>query len=189
MVHNLVMETALGPHTWEEFVSLDEDDLRELIDGELVEVEVPKRAHEHAVIKLGRYLDEWADDHDGTRVYASGYKVRIGPRHGVMPDLQLFLPSNKARPEDEDGLITGRPDLVVEVISPSSIRYDRVIKLAYYQKIRVPEYWLVDPEARTIERLVLKKGEYTIVQTASNEQKFRPKSLDDLEIPLAKLWR
>lgn len=64
-----------------------------------------------------------------------------------------------------------------------------MIKLAYYQKIRVPEYWLVDPEARTIERLVLKKGEYTIVQTASNEQKFRPKSFDDLEIPLAKLWQ
>jgi Uma2 family endonuclease len=188
MVHTLAMETALGPHTWEEFISLDEDDLRELIDGELVEVEVPKRAHEHAVMKLGRYLDEWGDEHEGTRVYPSGYKIRIGPKHGVMPDLQVYLASNKPRPEDEEGLLTGRPDLVVEIISPSSIRYDRIVKLGYYAKIRVPEYWIVDPDVQTIERLVLKKGSYAIEQTATGKQHFRPKSFDGLDIPLAKLW-
>jgi Uma2 family endonuclease len=188
MVHTLAMETALGPHTWEEFISLDEDDLRELIDGELVEVEVPNAAHEHAVIKLGQYLGIWADEHDGTRVFASAYKIRIGPKHGVMPDVQLYLPSNKARPQDEDGLMSGRPDLVVEIISPSSRRYDRVIKLGYYLKIRVPEYWIVDPEDRTIEQLILRKGRYAIEQTATGKQHFRPGTFEGLDIPLAKLW-
>lgn len=182
------MQTALGPHTWEEFISLEEDDLRELIDGELVEVEVPNRPHEHAVIKLGKYLDNWGDEHEGTCVFGSGYKIRIGPKHGVIPDLQLFLPENKQKKENHEGVVSGRPDLVIEIMSPSSRKYDRVVKLGYYERIRVPEYWIVDPEAKTIERLVLRKSGYVIEQTASGRQVFRPSSFDDLEIPLSKLW-
>ena len=47
----------------------------------------------------------------------------------------------------------GTPDLVVEILSPSSRRYDRVTKLRWYAQLGVPEYWLVDPDARTLERL------------------------------------
>ncbi len=70
----------------------------------------------------------------------------------------------------------------------SSRKYDRVIKLGYYLRIRVPEYWIVDPEARTVERLVLRKGQYVIEQTAAGKSHFRPRSLANLDIPLTKLW-
>jgi Uma2 family endonuclease len=81
----------------------------------------------------------------------------------------------------------GRPDLAVEVTSPSSRRYDRVTKLAWYASIGVPEYWLVDRDARIVERLVLTPEGYVIAQTVG-EGAFEPASFEGLSIPLAALF-
>ena len=88
----------------------------------------------------------------------SGYKVRVSERRGVMPDLQFYRKGNDAPRGQEQGLVAGRADLVVEVISPPSRRYDRVTKLRYYAELGVPEYWIVDPDAKTVEDLVLRDG-------------------------------
>jgi Uma2 family endonuclease len=175
-------------YTWDDFVALDEDDLRELIDGELVEVEVPGRTHEEIVVWLGFFLRGWTESGHGGRVMASGYKVRISDRRGVMPDLQLYRAENDVAVDQETGLVRGRPDLVIEVVSPSSQRYDRVIKLRWYAQLGIPEYWLVDPLARTLERLVWRDGAYVIRDSLVGDEVFRPGSFPALEIPLAKLW-
>ena len=181
-------EPARGPFTWQDFIRLDEDDLRELIDGELLEVEVPKRIHEHIVVQVTFFLHGWALERDAGRVLGSGYKVRISDRRGVMPDAQFFRKDNRADLEQEDGLAHGRPDLVVEVASPSNRRYDRVKKLAWYAAIGVPEYWVIDPEERTLERMVLEGGLYKITDALSDGDVFRPASLEGFELPLQKLW-
>jgi Uma2 family endonuclease len=105
-----------------------------------------------------------------------------------MPDLQFYRQDNDAVRDEQQGLIRGRPDLVVEIVSPSSRRYDRVTKLQWYSQLGVPEYWLVDAEARTLERLVLRDGMYVITASLAEEETFRPPSFDGLELPLAKLW-
>jgi Uma2 family endonuclease len=179
---------ASAPYTWDDFIALDEDDLRELIDGELVEVEVPTISHEGIVARLCYFLLGWVDKGNGGRVVASGYKVRISDRRGVMPDVQLFRRGNEPAPDQEQGLTRGRADLVVEIVSPSSQRYDRVTKLRWYAQLAVPEYWLVDPHARTVERLVLRDGSYVIAASLAEDEVLRPESFDGLEIPLAKLW-
>jgi Uma2 family endonuclease len=84
----------------------------------------------------------------------SGYKVRITDSRGVMPDLQFYRAENDPRSQ-QAGLAEGHPDLVVEVSSPTSVRYDRVKKLTWYASIGAPEYWIVDPMQRTFERLLL----------------------------------
>ena len=179
---------ASAPYTWDDFVALDEDDLRELIDGELVEVEVPKGKHEQIVAMLCLFLGAWAKAGRGGRVYASGYKIRISARRGVMPDVQFYRKGNDAPLDQDDGLVHGRPDLVVEVVSPSSQRYDRVTKLRWYAKLGIPEYWLVDGTAKTLERLVLREGTYAIAKSLAEDETFRPQSFDGLEIPLSELW-
>jgi Uma2 family endonuclease len=175
-------------YTWDDFVALEEDDLRELIDGELVEVEVPTRTHEEIVALLGYYLLGWSDAGHGGRVLASGYKMRITDRRGVMPDVQFYRRGNEPGDEQEQGLVDGHPDLVVEIVSPSSQRYDRVTKLRWYAQRGVPEYWLVDPQARTLERLVLREGVFSIAASLADEETFGPESFEGLEIPLARLW-
>ena len=179
---------ASAPYTWDDFVALDEDDLRELIDGELVEVEVPTWSHEKITGWLVFFLRAWAEGGPAGHVIASGYKVRISERRGVMPDVQFYRQGNDAGGDQPAGLVRGRPDLVVEVVSPSSQRYDRVTKLRWYAQAGVPEYWLVDPQARTVERLVLREGSYVIAASLADDETLRPETFPGLEIPLAKLW-
>lgn len=178
---------ARGQHTWDEFVRLDDDDRRELIEGEFVETEVPTNLHEWIVMTLGALLWNWAMPRKAGVVLASGYKVRISPRRGVMPDVQFFRTGNPA-PRQEQGVVEGHPDLVVEVVSPTSGRYDRATKLRYYQSIAVPEYWIVDPEHRTLECLVLRGKDYSVAHALEGDDVFRPESFEGLEVPLATLW-
>lgn len=177
----------VGPYRWKDFVALGEDDLRELIDGELVEVEVPRQKHEIAVVKVVVYLDAYTE-REGGRVLGSGYKIRISDRRGVMPDVQLFRAGNEPGDDQDLGLERGRPDLVVEILSPTSPRYDRIVKLGYYRSIKVPEYWLVDPETCTLERLVLSEQGYVIASIHEGEETFAPPTFKGRKIPLARLW-
>ena len=180
--------SASARYTWDDFIALDEDDLRELIDGELVEVEVPTVNHERVVRELVIELGLWCRKHGG-EVLPSGYKVRVSPRSGVMPDVQLYRKGNEITPDQKQGLVRGRADLAIEVVSPSSRRYDRVKKLRWYAQLGVPEYWMADPEERTLERLVLREGAYVIVASLDgDEDVLRPESFEGLEIPLATLW-
>lgn len=180
-------ERGGGPHRWADFVRLDEDDTRELIDGELLEVEVPTDQHEWIVAVLLHYLVGWVLPRRAGRVHASGYRIRVSDRRGIIPDVQFYRRDNPAHLAPQ-GLESGRPDLVVEVISPSSRRFDRLHKLQWYAELAVPEYWLVDPESRTLERLVLHDGHYLIAEVLADDAVFRPPMFEGLEIPLAALW-
>jgi Uma2 family endonuclease len=180
--------TSAPSVVWDEFVALDEADRRELVDGALVELEVPGLHHEEVVAAIVQWLRSWARTAGAGTVLASGYKVRISDRRGVRPDVQLIrrerLPS-----ADPEGFRRGAPDLVVEVVSPSSRRYDRVVKLRWYAEIRVPEYWIVDPEDRTLERLVLgKDGRYVIADSLEGNAVFEPPSCPGLSIPMTDVW-
>ena len=176
-----------GSHTWDEFLDLDEDDQRELLDGDFVEIEVPTWTHGCIVGALIGALGSWARLKKTGRVLASGYKLRIDDRRGAMPDIQFYRTGNWPVGQDR-GLETGHPDLAIEVISPSSRSKDRVRKLYDYAAIGIPEYWLVDPEARTLERLVLREGTYSIVEALEGDAVFRPAGFDGLEIDLRSLW-
>jgi Uma2 family endonuclease len=179
---------AAAPYTWDDFVALDEDDLRELIDGELVEIEVPTKLHEYIVWMLSIHLGNWALPRKAGIGVVSGFKVRITERRGVMPDLQFFRSTNPASRGDAVGLASGHPDLAVEVLSESSRRYDRMTKLAWYASIGVPEYWIVDPAARTLDRLVLQGSKYLVADVLADDATFRPDTFEGMEIPLGTLW-
>jgi Uma2 family endonuclease len=175
--------------TWAEFVALEEDDLRELVDGVLLEIDVPNKQHEWAVSTLIWLLRAWAEPRQAGTVLGSGYKIRIDERRGVMPDVQ-FVRRGREAILGSEGIEAGAPDLVVEVVSPTSARYDRVQKLAWYAAIGVAEYWIIDPQGETVERLVLGTDHrFVIAESLAGEAGFRPDSFPGLEIPLADLWR
>jgi Uma2 family endonuclease len=182
-------QTSTGPYTWDDFVALEEDDLRELIDGELVEVEVPTKLHEYIVWMLSGYLWNWAQPRGAGIGLASGFKVRITERRGVMPDLQFFRSANPASRGNAVALVSGHPDLAVEIVSESSRRYDRMTKLAWYASIGVPEYWIIDPVERTLERLVLQGTKYLVAEVLCDDALFCPETFEGLEIPLGTLWQ
>lgn len=187
MADRALIQEPEQPVGWREFVLLEEDDRRELVDGRLEEESMPGKTHERIVALLIALLGHWSLTRKAGQVFASGYKIRIDEHRGVMPDVQFYRAGNEPAGQ-EDGLEKGRPDLVVEVISPTSRSKDTVRKLHDYARVEIPEYWIVDPEAKLLQRLALRDGVYAIVDAQEGDVVFRPDSFEGLEIDLSLLW-
>ena len=120
----------------------------ELVDGELLVTPAPRYEHQAAVLLLARRLADHADAQGLGRVLTSPADLELEPGVVVQPD--VFVVPAGVRPRswaDVRSLL-----LAVEVLSPGSARSDRVRKRRLYQRVGVPEYWVVDLDACTIER-------------------------------------
>lgn len=80
------------------------------------------------------------------------------------------------------------PDWICEVLSPSTARLDRVFKRRAYARERVRHYWLVDPDARTLEVERLDGDSYRVILSASEADRVRAEPFDAIELDLALLW-
>lgn len=122
----------------------------ELVDGQLLVTPSPALPHQLAAFELARLIADYVERfHIGLTVIAPA-DVQYDDRTVVEPDIFVAPPLEGRRPRsyaDLGGLL-----LAVEVISPSSARADRITKRRLYQRHRVPEYWIVDLDARVIER-------------------------------------
>lgn len=174
-------------YRWRDFAALPEHDLRELVDGRLVEAEMPTKWHEAMVALLIATLSPWCSKRK-LRVLGSGFRLRVSDRQGAMPDVQV-LSEATYRAAPDSGLESGHPELVIEVISPTSRAHDRVRKVDWYSRLQIPEYWIIDADARSIERLALDGDTYRIAQHAAGDLVFRPKSMKGLKVDLEQLWQ
>ena len=113
--------------------------------------------HQRAVGHLFLAFGNWVSEHDLGEVFVAPADVVAAPGRVVQPDL-FFI--TKDRLHIVDAYVDGAPDLTVEVISPSSVDYDRKTKFDLYQEIGVREYWLVDPGDQSVEVFVLRDGRY-----------------------------
>ena len=82
----------------------------------------------------------------------------------------------------------GAPDLIVEVLSPSSLRHDRLIKYNLYQRAGVREYWIVDPSARSVQSFVLEDGHYTARDLGTPGDALKVSVLDGCFIDLSRVF-
>jgi Uma2 family endonuclease len=129
----------------------DDSNRYEIIDGELFVTPAPSVVHQRAVLELALVVAPYVRAHRVGEVIISPADVLVfGPRKFVQPDL-FVLPLIGGAPV-RDWIEAGRLLLTVEVLSPSTIRTDRGKKRETYQDKGVPEYWIVDTDARILER-------------------------------------
>jgi Uma2 family endonuclease len=121
----------------------------EVIDGELAVTPAPTGAHQRVVTNLVLALGAFVREHGLGEVLASPIDVLFGECDYFEPDV-VFVRSDHAHLVGDRG-IECPPDLVIEILSPSTAHRDRGIKLERYRHFGVPEYWIVDFEARAIE--------------------------------------
>ncbi len=142
----------------EEWVDLPEDEEGELVDGRLVEEEVPGATHELAVAWLIHIFKVWLAGKGF--VMGSELKVLTARRRGRKPDLVVFLPGTPAPPRR--GPITKPPDILVEIVTPSprDERRDRIEKMGEYSSFGVKYYWLIDPALGSFEIFELTPAGY-----------------------------
>lgn len=180
--------TSLRTLTEDEWAALDEDTLGELVDGMLVEEEVPDFAHEVVVFWLSAMLAEWIARNGGI-AGGSGAKFIVRKGRGRRPDLFVFLPNGRRPPKR--GATRVPPDVMVEVISgsPQDVRRDRIQKMDEYAAFGVRWYWLVDPTARTLEIYErTPDGPYLRVRGASDGRVEAVPGFDGLVLDLDALW-
>lgn len=173
--------------TVDEWAALPEDEPGELVDGVVVEEEVPDFVHEDVVAWFIELLRAWLRPRGGW-VGGSNAKLAIGEKRGRMPDVLAYFPGRRPEPR---GAIREPPDVAVEVVSrsPSDGRRDRVTKLGEYAAFGIPQYWIVDPQLRTLEVLLLgAEGLYVHARSAEGGVLDDIPGCEGLVLDLDALW-
>ncbi|GBC92202.1 hypothetical protein HRbin15_00667 [bacterium HR15] len=181
----MAQRSAVKQRRWtlEEWLDTELEPRYEFEHGRLVRMASPTRRHQRIVGKLFYYMDKWANVTDFGYVDME-IDLVLPTGVGYIPDLVVVRREREDELYTPGGKIRGVPDLVVEVISPSTRRRDTVQKLRAYQEAGVPWYWLVDSETLVIQELMLTPGGYQVCTVADAGEVFRPAALPGFEINL-----
>ena len=145
----------------------DDGNRYELVGGELIVTRAPGITHQEVLGNLFFVLKSYArETHSGGVISTPG--VIFDEYNSVIPDI-VFLTNEQM--ERAGPHIHEAPELAVEIVSPGreNARRDRVVKLQVYGKFRVKEYWVADPEARTLEVYRLSEGALTLAATLKGD--------------------
>jgi Uma2 family endonuclease len=172
---------------YDDYLLFPEDGLRhELIDGEHEVTPAPNRRHQKILRNLSHVVHAYARDTGAGEVYFAPFEVKLSESDVVQPDL-VFVAAEHAHRFTDAGL-GGPPDLVVEILSPSTSRRDQTLKRKVYEKFGIAEYWLVDPEGEVVSVHRLEGGRYTAGERLSGPTNLRTALLPGLAIPIASLF-
>ena len=161
----LMRQRDMQHHTYSDYLTWSATYGNEVIDGiaYVREPPAPSRVHQEIVGELHRQI---ANSLQGkrARAYAAPFDVRL-PKHGgdddqidtvIQPDVIIVCDLHKL---DDRGM-RGAPDWIAEVLSPSTATYDRTTKLGVFERVGVPEVWLIDPTDRTVTIYRIAAGQY-----------------------------
>ena len=179
-------------YTLADALTWDERERIELIDGAPVMMAPPSRLHQEIITAL---LAQLYNDLEGKKckVYPAPFAVRLFERADdrpedvdtlVEPDLSVVCDPGKL---DDIGC-KGAPDLIIEVLSPSTQRHDRLTKYNLYERAGVPEYWIVSPEERTVQVSTLVDGRYRVQELYTAEAVAKVNTLSGCFIELSKVF-
>ena len=145
--------------TYDDYVAMPEGERYELINGVLIMVASPNRDHQSIQVELGFRVVTIVKENDLGSVFNPPFDVVFSMEEVVQPDL-VFVSK-----EREDIItpanIQGAPDLVVEILSPSSTTRDWRDKFDMYERHGVREYWIIDPDSRTAWLFAFQDGAFS----------------------------
>jgi Uma2 family endonuclease len=134
--------------TAEEFLQMPESQtLTELINGEMIVAPAPELGHQDIVLETAMFVKALART---GKVYVAPVDVHFDDGNVVQPDVLWLSPESTCFPVEGKRLV-GAPDLIVEVLSPSTALRDKGVKFRLYEQYGVREYWMIDPSARYVE--------------------------------------
>lgn len=178
--------------TYSEFREMEFDDndsaWYELINGELVRKQAPTLKHQNAADNLLIELKTFARKNQLGKVYSAPLDVFLDDGNAYHPDV-LFVKKERFFILDEkEQIVNGAPDLVVEILSKSTAPYDRGDKKDIYEIHGVKEYWLVDPQKKSVEVYSLLEERFRLTQYHEEGGLVKSSVLIGLEIDLTKIF-
>lgn len=182
---NAVLENPEKVWTYEDYLALNDDTVFEIINGKAFMSPAPELFHQRWARKIFLAVERHVEARKLGEVFFAPVDVVLDEKNVVQPDL-VFVSTANAGLLERRGIM-GAPDLVVEIISPTSLRRDRYDKRELYARFGVKEFWLADVANRSIETLSLQKGGYQLLSCATAEGKIRSEILPGFELDLASL--
>ena len=173
--------------TYEDYKNLPESETKryELLDGELVMVPAPSVGHQRISRNILVLLWAYLREHPIGEILHAPCDVHMGD-DVVQPDI-IYI-ANEHRDIIKEEEINGAPDMVIEIFSPATVGRDRTYKRTLYARHGVREYWLVDPEERTIEVLGLTEAGFEPLATYSEADTLTSPLLPGLALPIKEVF-
>ncbi len=176
--------------TYEDLLAIPEDDpyRHEILDGMHVASPSPVYRHQTVSRRIQHQLFAQIEAKGAGEVVDAPMDVELGTYDIVEPDIFVVLAGNPR--VKIDTIVHGTPDLIVEILSPSTAERDRTIKLERYEESGVPEYWIVDPETENVAvyRYDGAAGRYAAPEFYRERLRYRSGEID-AEVDLLEVWR
>ncbi len=179
-------------YTFADILDWEESERAELIDGEVYLMAPPSRIHQEV---SGEIFPQIANFLEGKncKVYTAPFGVRLFEKDGdapedvdtvVEPDISVVCDKSKL---DDHGC-KGAPDMMIEILSPSTRRHDRLVKLNLYQRAGVREYWIVNPEEKSVQVFTQNGGILRITEEYGRGDIAKVNALDGCFVELSKVF-
>lgn len=176
-----------GQWTYKDYVAVPEDGYcYEVVNGVLYMAPSPSAEHQGAVLRIAHYLLTYIEFAGLGKVFMAPFDVELDYQNIVQPDVLVILHEHLDRVTKSR--IIGAPDLVVEVASPGTVRHDLTEKQDAYAHAGVPEYWIVNPDAQTVEVLVLSGSAYRSLGLFSGSAILKSRVITDLPVKVKQFF-
>ena len=170
-------------------MEFDENDKNfyELINGYIMKKSAPRPQHQNISMNLSIEIGTFVKKRGLGKLFTSPIDVFLDDLNAVQPDL-VFIPTENQAMITDDGII-GIPDLMIEIISPSSVLRDRVDKKNLYERLNIKEYWIIDPQYQDIEVYTIQNGRYELFSGVTMfEGALKSTVFEGIAIDLAELF-
>lgn len=143
-------------------LAYQEEAWEEVIDGKVIAMSPASVNHNRISYRIFYIFEHYLKGKE-CEPFGDGTAVYLGEEDFYIPDVMVVCDPAKIKP---DG-IHGAPDLVVEVLSPGTLRHDRGRKKNIYERYGVREYWIVSPAEKSVEQYLLEDGKFVLHETRS----------------------
>ena len=158
----------------------------ELWDGEVIMSPAPSFFHQEVAFRFHRALYDWVTPRQLGKVAGAPMDMVLSPHRATQPDV-IFIA--RERLDIIQRVVRGPADLVAEVVSPGGRNRDRIEKRDLYEQHGVKEYWILDPEAGTVDVLALVRGSYELVMRCGPDESASSRLLPGFEVAVSPLFR
>lgn len=179
-------------YSFADYLAWDEDSRIEILDGQMILMAPPSRIHQEISVELTRQFANFLEGKK-CKVYHAPFAVRPFEKQGdrpedvqtvFEPDITIICDPSKL---DDKGC-QGAPDMVVEILSPSTMRHDWLFKMHRYEQAGIKEYWIISPKEQTVQVFTLKDGRYQIQAAYTSQDIAKVTVLDGCFIELSRVF-
>lgn len=174
-------------YTYADYLTWSEEERWEIINGVPYLQAAPTWQHQAVLLELARQFANYLQD-KSCRVFTAPFDLRIPEANEkdeettnvVQPDIIIICDNSRLKKTGYYGV----PELIIEVVSPSTGQKDKIEKFNLYEKAGVKEYWIVEPDEKVVMVFTLEEGRYGRPQMYSEEDKVKVSIFDNLVIEL-----